>query len=124
MSMMCFNIACTKAQSNKLAKTLHPLSDSSIEVLKNEIFYYEATVHASVGIEVDYEIENTEIVQLHHQEIRYKNKKDMEKGLSGADEATKTFAFEAKWSGETTVTIKELFRGDLKNTYIFKIKVK
>lgn len=118
------NITCLKAQSKKLAKTLNPLSDSSIEILKNEIFYYETTVHASVGIEVEYEIENTKIVQFHHEDISYKHKKDMEKGLSGADEATKTFAFKAKSRGTTIITIKELFRGDVKNTYTFKIIVK
>jgi len=121
---VCFNFTHSKAQQHKLTKTLHPFSNTVFEVKKDEIFYYEAKVHASVGIQVEYEIENTQIIAFHHSEIRYKNKQNVEKGLSGADEAIKILAFEAKSIGETTLTFKELFRGEIKNTYIFKITVK
>lgn len=105
-------------------KTLHPLSQTSLEVKKGEQFYYEATVHASVGIHIEYAIDNTEIVVFHHDKMNYKNKEAMEKGMSGADEATQTFVFQAKSSGETTITIKEMFRGKEEQTHVFKITVK
>jgi len=107
----------------KCSKTLDPLSKASLEVSKDDIFYYEGFMHASVGEDVEYEIENTEIVSFHHEEVRYKNEKDMKEGMSGADAASKTLAFQAKWKGETTITIKEMFRGDVKNSHKFKIVV-
>jgi hypothetical protein len=117
---LCFNFTHSKAQQHKHTKTLHPLSNTAFEVKKDEIFYYEAEVHTSVGIQVEYEVEDTQIIAFHHSEIRYKNKQNVEKG---ADEAIKILAFEAKSVGETTITFKELFRGEIKNTYTFKITV-
>ncbi len=124
LCIMCFSAACTQAQKLKLAKSLNPLSNNIIEVGKDEIFYYDADVHTSVGIEVEYGIGDTEVVQFDHSEIIYENKEDMEEGMTGADAATKTLVFKAKKSGETTITISELFRGEIKQTYIFKITVK
>ncbi|KOY88155.1 hypothetical protein AD998_10920 [bacterium 336/3] len=92
-----------------------------LTITPDEFFYYEADIHGSVGIGVEYEIGDTNVVAFDHDEIRYKNKGKIE---PGGDKATKTFAFRAKKLGETTLTIKETFRGDVKKTYTNKIIVK
>jgi hypothetical protein len=104
--------------------TLHPLSKTSLDVQKGDVFYYGGAVHGSVGIAIEYEIANKSIVKFHHDSVDYKNKDAVEKGMSGADEATKIFAFEALQKGETTITINELFRGTVENSFTFKINVK
>jgi len=114
----------TKNDYKKCSKTLHPLSQMAITVAKNDVFCYEGTVHASVGIAIGYEIKNNEIVKFHHDETLYKNKEAIKKGVTGADEATKILAFQALIIGETEVTIQEVFRGEVRQSYTFKITVK
>ncbi len=104
--------------------TLHPISQTTLEIKKGDTFCYNATVHASVGIEVAYEINNDKIVTFHSSKLVYMNKEKVEQNMPGADKATKTLVFQALEKGETNVVIKEVFRGDTKNTYNFKITVK
>jgi len=121
--LMILNGACSEKKDDcvKCAKTLDILSKKDFIIAPDEFFYYEADIHGSVGIGVEYEIGDTNVVAFDHDEIRYKNKGKIE---PGGDKATKTFAFRAKKLGETTLTIKETFRGDVKQTYTNKIIVK
>jgi hypothetical protein len=121
--LMILNGACSEKKDDcvKCAKTLDILSKKDFIIAPDEIFYYEADIHGSVGIGVEYEIGDTSIVAFDHDEIRYKNKGEIE---PGGDQATKTFAFKAKKLGETTIVVKETFRGDVKQTYTNKIIVK
>ncbi|MCU0436816.1 MAG: hypothetical protein MUC49_02815 [Raineya sp.] len=117
------SVACSEKKNDciKCAKTLDPLLQKDLTIAPDEIFYYEAEIHGSVGIGVEYEIGDTNVVAFDHDEIRYKNKGEI---APGGDKATKTFTFKAKKLGETTLTIKETFRGDVKKTYTNKIIVK
>ena len=116
--------SCVGAQKIICTKTLHPLSQTALEVKQGDIFCYPAPVHGSVGIGVEYEIEDKEIVKFHSSTLDYKNKEEMEEGMSGAASATKTLAFQALKSGETNVIIKDVFRGEVRQIYIFKVIVK
>jgi hypothetical protein len=112
-----------KNNPKKCVKMLHPISQTNILIKKEDIFCYEGEVFYSVGKEITYEINNQDIVKLDDTQIRYKNEDAVKKGLSGADAATITIAFRAMSRGETTVIIKEMFRGEVKNIYEFKITI-
>jgi hypothetical protein len=122
----CVSAQKTMNQPDKIicVGTLHPLSQTTLEVKKGDIFCYNAAVHGSVGIGVEYYIEDKEIVELHSSKLEYEHEEKVKEHMSGADAATKTFAFQALKSGETNVIIKEVFRGDVRQTHTFKIIVK
>lgn len=122
----CVSTQKTNAQNDKITctSTLHPLSQTSLEIKTGAIFCYNAAVHGSVGIGVEYYIEDKEIVKFHSSSIEYEHKEKMEKGMSGADSATKTLVFQALKKGETNIIVKDVFRGEVKNSYTFKITVK
>ncbi len=119
---------CTTTQKaskkNENIQTLNPLSTKVLEVKKEAMFCYKGDVHASVGLNVAYEISDVKIVKLQKQDLEFANKEAVKQHMSGGDKATKTFTFQAISEGETNVIITEIFRGEISKKYEFKIIVK
>ena len=83
---------------------------------------YTGNVHHSVGETVEVASQNDSIVAYVDTDFKY-NKKYIGRRPSGGDAATRTFYFEAMAPGETTITIEEIFRGELENEYVITIVV-
>lgn len=112
----------TKKKSEKCSQMLNPLATSNITVKTGEIICYAGEVHGSVGSGLSYSIKDESIIKLNHETLKYND--ESRKNMPGGDKATKTYAFKAIKEGETTLTVNEMFRGEVKNSYSFQIKVK
>lgn len=83
-------------------------------------FYYSDHTHGSVGEEFKISCSSSAFKQV-DSHFSYDDPKKA--NMSGGDGGTKTFVYEALKPGEYTVTIRDIFRGDTKNTYELKITV-
>jgi hypothetical protein len=110
-----------RKKSEKCSQILNPLATSALTIKAGEIVCYAGEVHGSVGSGLSYSIEDESIVKLSYEKMQYHNK-DHDK-MPGADKATKTYAFKGVKSGKTKVTVNEVFRGKVENTYSFEITV-
>lgn len=99
---------------------LIPLKDKEVIKLGQKIIY-TANVHGSVGKGVKVFAEDNGVLQLIDTKFEY-NKKQVE-GMSGGDAATNSFIFEGTKVGEATITIQEIFRGEVKNEYTIVVHV-
>lgn len=75
---------------------------------------YSAMEHGSVGHQISVSVLNDGILKSLGSEFVYESEKN--KNLSGGDEGTKTYTFEALKAGTTTIEVRKYFRGDLKST--------
>lgn len=118
---------CTQAQSPKTKtqkmKNLHSymLSGKTLTLKVGQKARLRMSVHGSVGITADVYSNDDDIVKFVETQTKYKDKKHEE--LDGADEATKTYIFEAVKAGETIIYAEEGFRGDVTSKRPIKIKV-
>ncbi|MCX7025472.1 MAG: protease inhibitor I42 family protein [Spirochaetes bacterium] len=80
-------------------------------------------VHGSVGKTAEAETADPDIVRLVDSTIAYLHPENMKPGMTGGDAATRTFVFEALAPGETTITVRMLYRGRLEETKIWKVRV-
>ncbi len=84
-----------------------------------DIVYYAAGVHGSVGYSTSVDQPSGESIEFQKREFVYDDPENA--GLSGGDEGTEYYLFEAKEAGTSIVTVRNYFRGDLESE--FKIKV-
>lgn len=78
-------------------------------------FFYEFLRHGSVGIEVEFEIANTGVVSLVNTEEEYLHPERMKPGWTGGDSQRGRWFFRADKKGNTTILIRNLFRGRLES---------
>lgn len=86
-----------------------------------DIVTYTGHVHGSVGEQVTVRILNDSVLRFIDSEIDYEQ--DQSQGLSGGDGAWKTFTYQATTIGETTITIQEIFRGEIMQERTITINV-
>ncbi len=94
-----------------------------IQVRQGELLAYKGYVHISVGIGLEYQIGNGEILQLKNSGVEYENPENMSERMTGGDAATQIFQFEAVAVGETELTISNNFRGRIESQQVWKIIV-
>ena len=80
-------------------------------VFLGDIIEYTGHVHGSVGEQFTVDMKDNGVLRFIDTEIDYEQ--DQSLGMSGADGAWKTYLFQATKVGETTITIQELFRGEV-----------
>ncbi|MCH2223729.1 MAG: hypothetical protein MK066_03090 [Crocinitomicaceae bacterium] len=76
---------------------------------------YTGRVHGSVGSGVNVWEENNGVLKLIDSQFQYDH--PQVKGMSGGDAGTKTFVFEPIKLGQSTITIQETYRGEIKNEF-------
>ncbi|MEQ8175851.1 MAG: hypothetical protein ABRQ26_12360 [Syntrophomonadaceae bacterium] len=89
----------------------------------NKLAVYQFYSYSSVGYSSKYEISDNSIVSCIDSKTDYKHPEAMKPGSSGGDEATGTFVFKALKPGKTTIVIKDLYRGNVKNENKIEITV-
>ena len=109
----------TFATSKKMQQITNTTTMLKLNV--NDQAYYQASVHGSVGEEVQILIDNEGVVKLGDQKVEYKNPERAE--MPGGDSATKTFVFKALTIGQAKITIKNLYRGELKSEQVIDCTV-
>jgi hypothetical protein len=86
-----------------------------------QILVYTASVHGSVGKAIDVSHDDTGALELI--DTKFKFKKEQVEGMTGGDAATNSFIFEGIKVGKTTITIQEIFRGEVKNEFTIVVHV-
>lgn len=102
------------AQSDSLCvrDTVNLVPFKKKEVVKyGDIITYTGHIHGSVGEQFTVDFEENGVLRFVDVEIDYEQ--DQSQGLSGGDGAWKTFIFQATNIGESTITIQEVFRGEV-----------
>jgi hypothetical protein len=84
---------------------------------------YSYRLHESVGFGADYQIANPAVLVFLKEDLKYLHPERMKPGWTGGDEAQAVFIFQAKTAGETTLTIRKLFRGKVEETIVYKVVV-
>lgn len=113
------------AQKNKKFKPEKDMVGISViegeyEMKVGDKFYYSGHTHGSVGEEFSLSYDSDAFKQI-DKHFCYDDPKKAE--MSGGDGGTRTYTYQVLKKGEYTLVIKDLFRGDVKNTYEVKIKV-
>ncbi|MDB2656565.1 hypothetical protein N9Y60_00770 [Crocinitomicaceae bacterium] len=80
-------------------------------VILGDIITYTGHVHGSVGEQFTVDIDDNGVLRMIDTEIDYEQ--DQSLGMSGGDGAWKTYLFQATKIGESTITIQEIFRGEV-----------
>lgn len=82
---------------------------------------YTAKIHGSVGIGAKVWEENNGVLKLVDSQFEYKQVQ--KPGMTGGDSAYETFIFEGTKVGKCTITIQEIYRGDVQNEYTIVVNV-
>ena len=95
---------------------------NSVQLKVGEKVSYRYKKHSSVGFDAEYAISDQTILKLVAEKTEFD--KPSKKGMSGGDSATGYFIFHALKEGEVTVTVKQLYRGELEAEQIIKMVVR
>lgn len=80
-----------------------------------DTFFYEFHRHESVGIEAEFEIADKGVISLVRTEEEYLHPESMKPGWTGGDSQRGRWFFRADKKGNTTIVIRNLFRGRLES---------
>jgi predicted secreted protein len=100
---------------------LNPLMASDYGMQINQTAMLSMSEHGSVGITSDIVIQDETILTLVSDEFTYT--KEPKEGTTGGDGGSRTYIFKALKTGQTTITAKEYFRGNLEKEVIYNITV-
>lgn len=90
-------------------------------VILGQYVDYTGNVHGSVGIEAEVHYLNDGILKFIGSEVTYKNHESPMP--AGGDSGYRSFLFQATEIGETTITIQEIFRGEIRKEFTIVITV-
>jgi hypothetical protein len=90
-------------------------------VILGQYVDYTGNVHGSVGIQVEVNYLNDGILKFIGSEVTYRSQESPMP--PGGDSAYKSFLFQATEVGETTITIQEIFRGEIRQEFTIVITV-
>ncbi len=138
--LACFFIACTMQKPDTKEKTsiseakevtiMPTISKDTIQLTPLETNYivkvgqtltYTANVHGSVGETTEVTAPNENTIKLTDTKHKYNHPE--KSNMPGGDAATVTYLFDALQTGEGHVIVVDSFRGEIQNTYDFKITV-
>lgn len=100
---------------------LNPLRATDYALQVNQTALLKMSEHGSVGIASEVFIEDKTILTLVSDEFTYT--KEPEEGTTGGDGGVRGYIFKALKTGKTTITAKDMFRGELKCETVFNITV-
>lgn len=88
--------------------SLEDVDEISVKV--GQVMYFGYEYWPSVGNDADYEIDDEDIVGILEEDTYTPS---MPEGFTGGDSGFGTFYFIAKKAGKTSITVRNLFRGDV-----------
>jgi len=107
-------------------KTTIQLSEFSNDIITLRVGQkckFQFNKHISVGFDASFQISDETILYLKKEKMSYNNLFKYLSRASGADGGKATWIFKALNLGNATLKIQETFRGEVRKTYIFSIKV-
>ena len=107
-------------KDRKKMVSISPLA-SEVKIKKGEKAYYSGSVHGSVGETVHLFGQDSRVLDFITSDFVYDDPKKAK--MTGGDAGTKYFYYKAKEVGETTITIEERFRGEVRQSFEVKIIV-
>lgn len=111
------------AQSDK-SKMFHlNKAPKKISLKVGQKAYFEYRLHGSVGFFGSYEVSDSTVVKMVQEEVLPDNP-NVPEGMTGADNALATYIFEALKPGTAKITVKQLFRNEVKSKKTLVIQVK
>jgi hypothetical protein len=122
-----FIIACQPTQNRaQTNKKMEPVSlvpfKKTYQVKLGQELAYQYTNHPSVGLNSDYSIGRTRLIELKEERKEYKNPEHANDS-DGGDEATVYLSFKTLNKGATVIVVNEYYQGNLKEKYIFEIEI-
>ncbi len=90
-------------------------------VQAGDTFVFNYHRHYSVGVDFHFEIDDPTLVQLTGSTHEYVHPDRLKPGWTGGDREKCQWIFQATLPGVTTLTIQELFRGEIQNTCVFEV---
>jgi hypothetical protein len=97
---------------------------TKVEFQVGESFYYQFRRHGSVGIDAEFEIADTTVVEHVRTKTEYLHPERMKPGWTGGDSERGQWFFRAAGSGQTTILIREMFRGKMQGECSITVVVK
>ncbi len=108
-------------EKSKEQIALNPLRATDYTLQIDQTALLKMSEHGSVGIASEVYIEDKTILALVSDEFIYTN--EPKEGTTGGDGGTRSYIFKALKTGKTTITAKDMFRGELKGETVFNITV-
>ena len=99
-------------------------TESAVSVRPGTCLVYRFHQHSSVGIEAEYQIDDSSIVRFKTQETHYHHPEKLQPGWTGGDSAEGQFIFEALKPGQTVLHVRHLFRGELEREQTVAVEVR
>ena len=96
-------------------------SKPSDTIKSGERISFSAPVHGSVGEWVEVVLDNDSVIVVVESYIEYYE--PLVEGETGGDGGTKTFVYEGIHPGQALLTVNEMFRGSIEDTYSITIVV-
>ena len=112
-----------KPESEEIRRVKCRGDDSITSFSVGEEFRYKFHRHGSVGEEFTFEIGNTGIISHERTETEYLHPEKMGPGMTGGDAERGMWCFKAIAQGATTLTILEVFRGEVESRCVMKLEV-
>jgi hypothetical protein len=104
--------------------SLSILGPAAVEVAVGDLLTFTFEQHASVGRYAEWDLGDAAIVAFVRQDTLFKNPDNVAAGMTGADAASATFWFRAVAPGTTTLTLRNMFRGQPENTIDVNVTVR
>ncbi|MHA2059604.1 MAG: hypothetical protein ACW976_02340 [Candidatus Ranarchaeia archaeon] len=76
--------------------------------------------HHSVGVDYEFTISDTTVIELIAHDHEYLHPERMKPGWTGGDKERCRWVFQAMNLGEATLTIRKVFRGEVEHTCVFR----
>ncbi len=119
----CSNTKSTDSNNKGTTIDLNNIGLKEVTVKVGDQLTYSFEVHGSVGYSGAYKIDHEEVVMFADEKIKYHHPERMKEGMTGGDAATGTYVFKAKAPGTATITVDQLFRGEVEASSAFNITV-
>ena len=96
---------------------------TELELKLGDQFSFKYHRHFSVGIDFEFEVEDTHLVEQVVSEHEYLHPEKLKPGWTGGDKERCRWVFQTIKHGCTTLTIRKMFRGNVEHTCVFQIAI-
>jgi len=117
-------VTCVKPKRERARRIERPPEGEAIEFKVGNRFYYQFRRHGSVGIDGEFDIEDTTVIQHEDTRFKYTHPENLKPGWTGGDDERGKWLFRALKAGETKITIRKMFRGRIDEQFSIRLVVK
>jgi len=98
-------------------------ASKEVTLRAGDLVFFEYHRHYSVGIDCEFEIGDSLLLELLRSEHEYVHPERLKPGWTGGDNERCRWVFKTLHKGKTTLTIRKMFRGATDATYVYEINI-